>query len=152
MASTTADQAWPTRTLVTIAAVAVAVGVAYSVWGSDLVPSSVSKPKSGSALARGQRKHHFELKGKPNTWSEDDMKKYLTTRDMAVGHDPSMEELRAMVLSKMNEPKSTGFDDPRQWSEQDMKDFLKKNNMAYGDAGRMELLAMVESKLHEPKI
>jgi hypothetical protein len=26
-----------------------------------------------------------------------------------------------------------------------------QNKMAYGDAGRMELLAMVESKMHEPK-
>jgi hypothetical protein len=31
-----------------------------------------------------------------------------------------------MVLAKINEPKSTGFDDPRDWSDEEMKDFLKK--------------------------
>ncbi|KAF2448973.1 hypothetical protein P171DRAFT_470586 [Karstenula rhodostoma CBS 690.94] len=150
MASSTVDQAWQTRTLVGIAAVAVAIGVAYSVWGSDFSPSAVSKSKS--ATSQTPRKRHFELKGNPKSWSEDDMKKYLTTRDMGVGHDPSIEELRAMVLSKMNEPKATGLDDPREWSDQDMRDFLKKNNLTHGDAGRMELLAMVESKLHEPEV
>jgi hypothetical protein len=28
---------------------------------------------------------------------------------------------------------------------------IVQHNMTYGDAGRMELLAMVESKMHEPK-
>lgn len=44
---------------------------------------------------------------------------------MAVGHDPSEEELRAMVFSKLNEPTSTGFNDPREWSDKDMKEFLE---------------------------
>lgn len=30
-----------------------------------------------------------------------------------------------MVESKMHEPKSTGFDDPREWSDSDLKQFLK---------------------------
>lgn len=46
--------------------------------------------------------------------------------DLAVGHDPTLEELRAMVLSKMNEPQSTGFDNPREWSDFELKEFLKK--------------------------
>jgi hypothetical protein len=54
---------------------------------------------------------------------------------MAVGHDPSMEELRAMVLSKINEPKSTGFDDPREWSDQDLKEFLK--SVSFRDLSRL---------------
>jgi hypothetical protein len=44
---------------------------------------------------------------------------------MAVGHDPSIEELRAMVFSKLNEPQNTSFDDPREWSEDELKDYLK---------------------------
>ncbi|KAH7070737.1 hypothetical protein BKA63DRAFT_519040 [Paraphoma chrysanthemicola] len=149
MSSTSVEQASQTRTLIGLAAVAVAIGVVYSVWGTEFLPSSIPKPKIGG---RTQRKPHFELKGDPKSWSEDDMKRFLTTRDLAVGSDPTIQELRAMVLSKINEPKSTGFDDPRQWSDEEMKEFLKKNNMAYGDAARMELLAMVESKLHEPKV
>lgn len=44
---------------------------------------------------------------------------------MAVGHNPSKEELLAMVESKLHEPTSTGFDDPREWSEEDMREYLK---------------------------
>jgi hypothetical protein len=63
---------------------------------------------------------------------------------MAVGHDPSMEELRAMVLSKINEPKSTGFDDPREWSDQDLKDFLK--SVSFVDLSRLLQSSRVAEK------
>lgn len=79
-----------------------------------------------------------------------------------------------MVESKMHEPTSSGFDDPNEWSEQDLKDWLKEvcfffhlllrighlltfsfplqRNIDFGHhPNRMELLAMVESKMHEPK-
>ena len=36
----------------------------------------------------------------------------------------SKHELQAMVESKLNEPTSTGFDDPQEWSAEDMKDYL----------------------------
>lgn len=71
---------------------------------------------------------------------------------MGVGHNPSREELLAMVESKLHEPTSTGFDDPTEWSAEEMRQWLKDNKMDPGPhATRMELLAMVESKMHEPK-
>jgi len=79
------------------------------------------------------------------------MKKFLSSRDIYVGHDPSHEELLAMVESKLHEPTSTGFDDPREWSDADMREYLKNNNVQAGHAGRPELLAMVESHMHAPK-
>jgi len=81
------------------------------------------------------------------------MKKFLSSRNMGVGHNPSKEELLAMVESKLNEPTSTGFDDPREWSVEDLRQYLRDNKLEAGEhAERMELLAMVESKMHEPKI
>jgi len=31
-----------------------------------------------------------------------------------------------MVESKMNEPKSTGFDDPQEWNENDLRSYLRE--------------------------
>ena len=71
---------------------------------------------------------------------------------MGVGHDTARNELLAMVMSKLNEPTSTGFDDPQEWSEEDMRTWLEDNKLDPGHhASRMEMLAMVESKMHEPK-
>ncbi|KAF2687585.1 hypothetical protein K458DRAFT_415797 [Lentithecium fluviatile CBS 122367] len=149
MASTSIDQATQTKAIYFgLAAVVVALGV-YTLWGSELFPSTKAK---SHPTGHGHRKHHYNPKGDPQFWSEDDMKKFLLTRDMAVGHDPSIEELRAMVMSKLHEPKATSFDDPRNWTEAEMKDYLKANNLDIGHhSSRMELLAMVESKMHEPK-
>jgi len=44
---------------------------------------------------------------------------------MAVGHHSSKHELLAMVESKLNEPTSTGFDDPREWSDEELRDYLQ---------------------------
>jgi len=68
----------------------------------------------------------------------------------------------------MNEPKSSGFDDPQEWNEDDLRTFLREvrshiysayfvsltlyqNHIDPGHAERLELIAMVESKMHEPK-
>lgn len=53
------------------------------------------------------------------------MKRWLESRNIYVGHDPSHQELIAMVESKLHEPTSTGFDDPTEWSEEDMKEYLR---------------------------
>lgn len=53
------------------------------------------------------------------------MKRWLSSRNIFVGHNPSHEELLAMVESKMHEPTSSGFDDPNEWSEEDMKEYLR---------------------------
>jgi len=63
----------------------------------------------------------------------------ILQRDMAVGNDPSVEELRAMVFSKKNEPKNTGFDDPQEWSDADMKEFLTAVSPVKSSIGSTEL-------------
>ena len=45
--------------------------------------------------------------------------------NIAHGH-AGRQELVAMVESKMNEPKSTGFDDPQEWNENDLRTFLRE--------------------------
>lgn len=133
-----------------VAAVAVGI-VAYNVWGTeasrsipsvDAIKKKVASPKAPA----------YTPKGDVQTWSDDDMEKFLKARNMMVGHNPSRDELIAMVMSKLNEPTETGFDDPAEWSAEELRQYLVKNKMDPGHhASRMELLAMVESKMHEPK-
>ncbi|KAJ9619193.1 hypothetical protein H2203_008522 [Taxawa tesnikishii (nom. ined.)] len=139
---------------------AVVLGLAvYKIWGTDAIsdaipdsitPSSAKSTKTTSSGYQAPKKPAYTPKGDPQSWSEDDMKKFLSSRNMAVGH-ASKNELLAMVEAKLHEPTSTGFDDPREWSEEDMKDYLRSNHIDPGHASRTELLAMVESKMHEPK-
>jgi len=146
--------------LLYVGVAAVAVGViVYNVWGTqisnsiptptsskdkDVTLSTYKAPKPASAA--------YTPSGEAQTWSEDDMRKFLSSRNMDPGHHSSKEELLAMVMAKLNEPTSTGFDDPSEWSAEDMRSWLKENKMDPGhSASRMELLAMVESKMHEPK-
>ncbi|KAK5080846.1 hypothetical protein LTR70_009528 [Exophiala xenobiotica] len=175
--SSTMDQSMQSKTIFFGVAALIAGFTVYKIWGSDLFPSSVapsgSKSKSTGYAAPTPKKFAYTPQGDPQTWSEDDMKKFLSTvrcprlfmpganysstkltqrqRDMAVGHHSSKHELLAMVESKLNEPTSTGFDDPREWSDEELRDYLKSKDMGVGQASRMELIAMVESKMHEPK-
>ncbi|KAK5070444.1 hypothetical protein LTS08_004560 [Lithohypha guttulata] len=156
MSSLTTNQ---TRLLyIGLAAAAVGV-VAYTVWGTDAaksLPSSTSTSSKGTTSsgykAPKPQSAAYTPSGDAQTWSVEDMKKFLSSRNMGVGHNPSREELLAMVESKLHEPTSTGFDDPTEWSAEEMRQWLKDNKMDPGPhATRMELLAMVESKMHEPK-
>lgn len=156
-----------------IAAVAVGV-VAYNVWGTQTAnsiatstsekirdasekikdaSSSIKDASSSSTSKPAQPKPTpYTPSGNAETWSEDDMRKFLSSRSMGVGHHESHEELLAMVMAKLNEPTSTGFDDPTEWSAEDMRQYLRDNKMDAGPhTSRMEMLAMVESKMHEPK-
>ncbi|TKA82742.1 hypothetical protein B0A55_01080 [Friedmanniomyces simplex] len=145
------------RTLI-YGATAVVVGyAAYQIYmsmsASGSASTSNSQSYSGSRAAPAPKKPAYTPKGDPESWSEDDMKKYLTSRNLGMGLDhASKHELLAMVESKMHEPTSTGFDDPEEWSAEEMKEFLRSNNLAVGhNPSRLELLAMVEAKMHEPK-
>ncbi|KIV81164.1 hypothetical protein, variant [Exophiala sideris] len=134
---------------------AVAVGFAvYKIWGTDaFATGSTAKPISQKSTSGGYsapKKAAYTPGGDVQNWSEDDMKKFLGSRNLAVGN-ASKEELLAMVESKLHEPTSTGFHDPREWSDTELKEYLTDNKISYGSASRMELLAMAESKMHEPK-
>jgi len=43
---------------------------------------------------------------------------------MGTGTHSSKQELLAMVESKLHEPTSTGFDDPREWSDEELREYL----------------------------
>ncbi|KAK3114967.1 hypothetical protein LTR53_006146 [Teratosphaeriaceae sp. CCFEE 6253] len=130
---------------------------AYQVYVTSTASStSSSSPVASSSQSTGDaapKKSAYTPRGNPMSWSEDDMKKFLNSRNLGVGLEhASRHELQAMVESKLHEPTSTGFDDPEEWSSEEMKDYLKKNGMAPGHhPSRMELLAMVESQMHAPK-
>ncbi|KAK0353921.1 hypothetical protein LTR91_008256 [Friedmanniomyces endolithicus] len=86
---------------------------------------SYSGPSSTKATPT-PKKPEFTPKGDPMHWSEDDMKKFLSSRNLGVGLEhASKHELQAMVESKLHEPGNTSFDDPQEWSTEEMKDFLR---------------------------
>ncbi|KAK4553373.1 hypothetical protein LTR86_009674 [Recurvomyces mirabilis] len=155
-----------TRTCQTLiyGAVAIALGFAayqvYTSMSATSSPATTSSPSSTSSkrsplAAAAPKKPAYTPQGDPQSWSVDDMKKFLNTRNMGGEKflkDSSKNELLAMVESKIHEPGNTDFSDPQEWSVEDMKTYLKANNMGTGHgSSRMELLAMVESKMHEPK-
>ncbi|KAK5111527.1 hypothetical protein LTR62_004822 [Meristemomyces frigidus] len=122
----------------------------------SFTPSSSAKPSASRSApaAAAPKKPAYTPKGEPESWSEEDMKKFLTSRNLATGHGshPARNELLAMVESKLHEPTSTGFSDPEEWSAEDMREYLQAHGVDVPHhSGRMELLAMVESKMHEPK-
>ncbi|KAK3659102.1 hypothetical protein LTR56_001539 [Elasticomyces elasticus] len=137
---------------------------AYQVYVSMTASSSSpaaasSQPSRASAAAKKPAytpKPKYTPKGDATTWSEDDMVKFLESRDMGVGLEhSSKQELLAMVESKLHEPTNTGsgFNDPQEWSSDDLKEYLRSNNLAVGsNPSRMELVAMVEAKMHAPHI
>ncbi|KAK1809775.1 hypothetical protein LTR12_015876 [Friedmanniomyces endolithicus] len=86
---------------------------------------SYSGPSSTKATPT-PKKPEFTPKGDPMHWSEDDMKKFLSSRNLGVGLEhASKHELQAMVESKLHEPGNTSFDDPQEWSTEELKDFLR---------------------------
>ncbi|KAK5743302.1 hypothetical protein LTR17_002780 [Elasticomyces elasticus] len=154
---------------------------AYQVYVSMTASSSSpaaasSQPSRASAAPKKPAytpKPKYTPKGDATTWSEDDMVKFLESRDLGVGLEhSSKQELLAMVESKLHEPTNTGsgFNDPQEWSSEDLKEYLRsvydsallfidawlimvpQNNLAVGsNPSRMELVAMVEAKMHAPQ-
>ena len=88
--------------------------IAYSFWTSSQTstssqPSPALNSSKGASQGASQssapkKQHHYNPGGDPQRWSEEDMKKFLTSRNMGVGHDPTRNELLAMVESKLHEP------------------------------------------------
>ncbi|KAK5128091.1 hypothetical protein LTR85_005208 [Meristemomyces frigidus] len=98
------------RTILIAGAALIAGYIAYSLWTSSqataprLTPDS-SHTGAGHAAPSHKKSEQYSPKGDPQGWSEEDMKKFLSSRNMAVGHNPTRNELIAMVESKLHEPK-----------------------------------------------
>ena len=107
-----------TQTIYLVGAALFISFIAYSFWTSSQTSTS-SQPSPALSSSKGassgtsqsasqtsapKKQHHYNPGGDPQKWSEEDMKKFLTSRNMGIGHDPSRNELLAMVESKMHEP------------------------------------------------
>ncbi|KAK5113858.1 hypothetical protein LTR85_010391 [Meristemomyces frigidus] len=60
---------------------------AWSIWGGDMFPQQE------------------DPKGEPETWSEDDMKRWLNARNLMAGNTATREELIARVKANMRAPR-----------------------------------------------
>ncbi|KAK4540160.1 hypothetical protein LTR36_009746 [Oleoguttula mirabilis] len=97
------------RTIILVGAVLFAGFIAYSFWTSTQATAPTpSRDSSHAGTGHGASSHkkpnHHTPNGDPQKWSEEDMKKFLTSRNLAVGHNPTRNELLAMVESKLHEP------------------------------------------------
>ncbi|KAK3070682.1 hypothetical protein LTR53_010025 [Teratosphaeriaceae sp. CCFEE 6253] len=68
------------------AGIVTAVSV-WSIWGGDMFPQAV------------------DPKGEPETWSEDDMRRWLNSRNLMAGSTATREELLARVKANMRAPR-----------------------------------------------
>ncbi|KAK4541608.1 hypothetical protein LTR36_007905 [Oleoguttula mirabilis] len=60
---------------------------AWSIWGGDMFPQQE------------------DPKGEPETWSEDDMKRWLNARNLMAGNTATREELIARIRANMRAPR-----------------------------------------------
>ncbi|TKA65302.1 hypothetical protein B0A55_10027 [Friedmanniomyces simplex] len=60
---------------------------AWGIWGGDMFPQAE------------------DPKGEPETWSEDDMKRWLNSRNLMAGNTATREELLARVKANMRAPR-----------------------------------------------
>ncbi|PSK55197.1 hypothetical protein B9Z65_2586 [Elsinoe australis] len=90
MAPTQLDRTMQSRNVfIGFAGLVTAVSV-WMIWGQgDMFP---------------KKKPAKEPTGEPTTWSEDELRKYLTERNLAVGKNPTHQELVAMVIAKKEAP------------------------------------------------
>lgn len=97
-----------------------AAATGYYVYTNMSATSSPSSTTSSSSkrsplASITPKKPAYTPQGEPMSWSEEDMRKYLNTRNMGSGsflRDSSRNELLAMVESKIHEPGNTDFSDP----------------------------------------
>ncbi|KAK4897570.1 hypothetical protein LTR27_004714 [Elasticomyces elasticus] len=59
----------------------------WSIWGGDMFPQAA------------------DPKGEPETWSEEDMKRWLNARNLMAGSTATREELLARVKANMRAPR-----------------------------------------------
>ncbi|KAK5711218.1 hypothetical protein LTR17_018510 [Elasticomyces elasticus] len=59
----------------------------WSIWGGDMFPQAA------------------DPKGEPETWSEDEMKRWLNARNLMAGSTATREELLARVKANMRAPR-----------------------------------------------
>ncbi|KAK4952186.1 hypothetical protein LTR10_010108 [Elasticomyces elasticus] len=59
----------------------------WSIWGGDIFPQAA------------------DPKGEPETWSEEDMKRWLNSRNLMAGSTATREELLARVKANMRAPR-----------------------------------------------
>ncbi|KAK5675798.1 hypothetical protein LTR97_012591 [Elasticomyces elasticus] len=59
----------------------------WSIWGGDMFPQAA------------------DPKGEPETWSEDEMKRWLNSRNLMAGSTATREELLARVKANMRAPR-----------------------------------------------
>ncbi|KAK3642803.1 hypothetical protein LTR56_010629 [Elasticomyces elasticus] len=59
----------------------------WSIWGGDMFPQAA------------------DPKGEPETWSEEDMKRWLNSRNLMAGSTATREELLARVKANMRAPR-----------------------------------------------
>ncbi|KAK3647050.1 hypothetical protein LTR56_008216 [Elasticomyces elasticus] len=59
----------------------------WSIWGGDMFPQAA------------------DPKGEPETWSEDEMKRWLNSRNLMAGSTSTREELLARVKANMRAPR-----------------------------------------------
>ncbi|KAK5132548.1 hypothetical protein LTR08_008865 [Meristemomyces frigidus] len=167
---TVMDRAMNNRNLLLAFAGIVTAVTIYSIWGTDIFPSSQQKSPalasssstSGSSSSSSKPKPALpaDPAGEPEDWSEADMRKWLNARRLPPGHAQE-EELVAMVRSAMRAPGS-GYSaklrasgpmgDVESWSEEDMKMWLEERDLEVGHAGFEELIAMVRSAQRAPKV